>query len=57
MGKGQAVAEAYMGIREGEPQPMMAMKVGVGRFRRESGVMEEVRVRRYSWQYCSDYYH
>ena len=56
MGKGQAVAEAYMGIREGEPQPMMAMKVGVGRFRRESGVMEEVRVRRYSWQYCSDHH-
>jgi hypothetical protein len=55
MGKGQAVSEAYMGIREGAPQPTMAMKVGVGRLRRESGVMDVVRVRRYSWQYCSYY--
>jgi hypothetical protein len=34
-----------MGMSEGEPQPMMAMKVGVGSVRRESGVMEDVRVR------------
>lgn len=43
-----------MGIREGEPQPMMAMAVGVGRWRREEGVMEAVRVRMYSWQFCED---
>lgn len=42
----------YMGIREGEPCPIMQMKVGVGRRRRESGEMEEVRVRMYSWQFC-----
>jgi len=48
MGKGQEVSVAYMGIREGEPQPMMAMKVGVGRCRRLSGVMDFVNVRTYS---------
>ena len=41
-----------MGIRLGEPQPITAMKVGVGRERREEGLMERVRVRRYSWQFC-----
>jgi hypothetical protein len=41
-----------MGIREGEPWPTMAMKVGVGSRRRSAGVMEEVRVRIYSWQFC-----
>lgn len=50
MGNGQPVEEAYMGIREGAPCPIMQMKVGVGRRRRDSGVMEEVRVRMYSWQ-------
>lgn len=44
----------YMGIRPGEPCPTIAMKVGVGRARRESGVMEEVRVRMYSWQFCGN---
>lgn len=51
MGKGQSVADWYMGIREGEPQPTMAMNVGVGRERREEGVMELVRERMYSWQF------
>jgi hypothetical protein len=43
----------YIGIREGAPCPIMQMNVGVGRRRRDSGVMEEVRVRMYSWQFCS----
>ena len=51
MGKGQRVSFAYMGIREGAPWPTIAMKVGVGRARSESGVMDSVRVRRYSWQF------
>lgn len=51
MGKGQEVAAVYMGIREGEPQPITAMKVGMGSWRRESEVMEAERVRRYSWQF------
>lgn len=42
-----------MGIREGSPQPMIVMLVGVGRERRVegSGRLWE-RVRRYSWQIC-----
>lgn len=52
MGNGQAVWDMYIGIRVGEPWPTIAMKVGVGRARRESGVIEEVRVRMYSWQFC-----
>jgi hypothetical protein len=44
-----------MGIREGEPWPTMAMKVGVGSWRREAGEMEEARVRMYSWQFCRKY--
>ncbi len=51
MGKVQDVAEAYMGIREGEPHPIMLRVVGVGRLARESGEMEAHRVRRYSWQF------
>jgi len=39
-----------MDIKEGDPQPTMAMNVGVGRDRREAGVMELVRERMYSWQ-------
>ena len=46
------VADWYIDIREGEPHPTMAMKVGVGRERREEGVMEAVRERTYSWQFC-----
>jgi hypothetical protein len=42
----------YIGIREGAPCPIMQMNVGVGKRRRDSGVMEEVRVRMYSWQFC-----
>jgi hypothetical protein len=40
-----------MGIMEGEPQPMTAMKVERGRERRLEGLMVEVRVRMYSWQF------
>lgn len=54
MGNGQPVEEAYIGIREGAPCPIMQMKVGVGRRRRDSGVMDAVRVRMYSWQFCSN---
>ena len=54
MGNGQPVEVAYIGIRVGAPCPIMQMKVGVGRRRRDSGVMEEVRVRMYSWQFCSN---
>lgn len=39
-----------MGIRSGEPQPMTAMVVGMGRERSVSGVRSWVMVRRYSWQ-------
>lgn len=48
MGKGQAVASWYIGIREGEPQPTTAMKVGVGSWRRSEGVIEAVMARMYS---------
>ena len=41
-----------MEIREGEPQPTTAMKVGVGRERSEAGVIDAVRARMYSWQFC-----
>jgi hypothetical protein len=54
-GNGQEVSDCHMGIREGEPWPTMAMKVGVGSWRREAGEMEEVRVRMYSWQFCRKY--
>ena len=37
-----------MGIRFGEPQPIMAMNVGVGSVRRDAGVMDVVSVRMYS---------
>jgi hypothetical protein len=37
-----------MGISDGEPQPMMAMNVGVGSCRSDSGVIELLSVRRYS---------
>jgi hypothetical protein len=40
-----------MGIREGDPCPTIAMKVGTGRARSMAGVMEAVRVRMYSWQF------
>lgn len=42
-----------MAIREGAPQPIIAILVGVGRVRRELGEREEdgdERVRMYSWQ-------
>lgn len=34
-----------MGIKEGLPHPTIAMKVGVGSWRRSVGVIEEARVR------------
>jgi hypothetical protein len=40
-----------MGIKAGEPQPIIAMNVGTGRCRREEGEMDVVRVRMYSWQF------
>lgn len=51
MGKGHAVASAYIWISEGAPQPITAMKVGTGSWRRASGVMEAESVRRYCWQF------
>lgn len=48
MGKGQFVVSVYIGIRSGLPQPITVMKVGVGRARRESGVMEDESVRKNS---------
>lgn len=38
----------YMGMRSGEPQPMMAMEVGGERVIRVVGGMEDERVRTYS---------
>lgn len=52
MGNGQEVVAAYMGMREGVPCPTMQRDVGVGRARSAEGVMDEERVRRYSWQFC-----
>ncbi len=46
------MVSAYVSMSEGEPQPITAMKVGIGRARRPSGVIWEERVRRYSWQFC-----
>lgn len=46
------MASAYMSMSAGSPQPMTAMKVLIGSCRRESGWMDAVRVRRYSWQFC-----
>jgi hypothetical protein len=40
-----------MGIKEGEPWPMIAIKVGVGSESRASGVMEVLRERTNSWQF------
>lgn len=51
MGKGQLVVCVYISMSSGRPQPMTVMKVGVGSVRSDSGVTEEERVRRYSWQF------
>lgn len=40
-----------MSIRAGSPQPTTAMKVLMGRPRRDSASMEAERERRYSWQF------
>jgi hypothetical protein len=45
-----------MGMSEGEPHPMTAMKVGTGSRSRESVVMDLDSVRRYSWQFCRHNY-
>jgi hypothetical protein len=42
----------YMGISSGLPHPITMIEVGVGSVRRSSGLMDEERVRRYSWQFC-----
>ncbi len=47
------MASMYMGMSSGRPQPMTVMKVGVGNLRRSSGLIDEDRVRRYSWQFCN----
>ena len=52
MGKGHPVSWMYMGMRCGWPQPMTTISVGGERAERESGVMEDAKVRRYSWQFC-----
>ena len=39
-------------MRCGWPQPMTTISVGGERAERESGVMEDANVRRYSWQFC-----
>ena len=51
MGKRQAVSLPYQDIRLDSPQPMMMSWVGVERVCRASGVIKEVRVLRYSWQF------
>ena len=56
MGNGVDVTLAYMGIRVGEPWPTIAMKVGVGRERREEGVISKERLRMYSWQFWGEWY-
>ena len=55
MGKGQPVAWTYVGMRCGWPQPMTTTSVGIERAERDSGVMEDAKVRRYSWQFCGSY--
>ena len=52
MGKGHCVSWLYEGMRCGWPQPMTTISVGGERAERESGVMEDANVRRYSWQFC-----
>ena len=39
-------------MRCGWPQPMTTTSVGIERAERDSGVMEDAKVRRYSWQFC-----
>lgn len=51
MGNGHPVASWYIEIRDGEPQPMIAINVGTGSCKSESGVMEFDNVRKYSWQF------
>ena len=52
MGKGHPVSWMYIGMRCGWPQPMTTISVGGERAERDSGVMEDAKVRRYSWQFC-----
>lgn len=53
MGKGQPVSWTYVGMRWGWPQPITTTSVGIERAERDSGVMEDAKVRRYSWQFCA----
>ena len=46
MGKGHAVSCLYIGMRCGWPQPMTTISVGGERAERDSGVMEDAKVRR-----------
>lgn len=48
IGNGQFVSRWYIGIKDGSPWPITAMKVGVGRERSEFVEIKEVRVRMYS---------
>ena len=52
MGNGQPVSWIYVGMRCGWPQPITTTSVGIERAARDSGVMEDAKVRRYSWQFC-----
>ena len=52
MGKGQPVSWIYVGMRCGWPQPITTTSVGIERAERDSGVMEDAKVRRYSWHCC-----
>ncbi len=53
IGYGQFVSFMYIGIRSGEPQPITTTEVGGKSCDNDSGVREEERVRRYSWQFCT----
>lgn len=48
MGKAQLEAWMYMGMRSGEPQPMITMEVGGERVVNVVGGMEDDSVRTYS---------
>jgi hypothetical protein len=56
MGKGQFVSAWYMGMREGSPWPIIAMNVGVGSSSSSFVLMEVLRDRTYSWQFCAREY-
>ena len=43
----------YMGMSSGWPQPIIITSVGGVRVVKREGGMEEAKVRRYSWQFCT----